>query len=199
MMVGGGLMLCASVAAGMACEAMPSVGAILLVPGVVLLAGAVQLANRGIRCFRRRALIGTPIRSLNRRLIPWTATALVAPAITWWLLSSTLTVSVDALAVTQRASSLLPDSSLGYAVSVGLLAVGLIAGVLRVGIRFGRGARIGPDLILLVFCAVFLMTSLTSEGLVDPLPVLPAMAILLSEGLRALLVLALGVLARRRA
>lgn len=199
MMVGGGLMLCASVAAGMACEAMPSVGAILLVPGVVLLAGAVQLANRGIRCFRRRALIGTPIRSLNRRLIPWTATALVAPAITWWLLSSTLTVSVDALAVTQRASSLLPDSSLGYVVSVGLLAVGLIAGVLRVGIRFGRGARIGPDLILLVFCAVFLMTSLTSEGLADPLPVLPAMAILLSEGLRALLVLALGVLARRRA
>jgi hypothetical protein len=88
---------------------------------------------------------------------------------------------------------------LGYAVSVGLLAVGLIAGVLRVGIRFGRGARIGPDLILLVFCAVFLMTSLTSEGLADPLPVLPAMAILLSEGLRALLVLALGVLARRRA
>lgn len=198
MMVGGGLMLCASVAAGMACEAMPSVGAILLVPGVVLLAGAVQLANRGIRCFRRRALIGTPIRSLNRRLIPWTATALVAPAITWWLLSSTLTVSVDDLAVTQRASSLLPDSSLGYAVSVGLLAVGLIAGVLRVGIRFGRGARIGPDLILLVFCAVFLMTSLTSQGLADPLPVLPAMAILLSEGLRALLVLALGVLARRR-
>lgn len=198
-MVGGGLMLCASLAAGMACEALPSTGAILLVPGVVLLAGAVQLANRGMRCFRRRALIGTPIRSLNRRLIPWTATALVAPAITWWLLSSTLTVSVDDLAVTERASSLLPDSMIGYAASVSLLAVGLIAGVLRVGIRFGRGARIGPDLILLVFCAVFLMTSLTGEGLADPLPVLPAMAILLSEGLRALLVVALGVLARRRA
>ncbi|MFT4514153.1 MAG: hypothetical protein ACI89X_002847 [Planctomycetota bacterium] len=198
MMVGGALMLCASMAAAMACEAMPSAGAILLVPGVVLLAGTVQLANRGIRCFRRRALIGTPIRSLNRRLIPWTATALVAPAITWWLLSSTLNVSVDHLAVTERASSLLPESSLGYAVSIGLLAVGLIAGVLRVGIRFGRGARIGPDLILLLFCAVFLITSMTGEGLADPLPLLPAMAVLLSEGLCALLVLTLGLLARRR-
>ena len=163
------------------------------------MAGAVQLASRGIRCFRRRALIGTPIRSLNRRLIPWTATALVAPAITWWLLSSTLSVSVYDLAVTERASSLLPTSTFGYAASVVLLAAGLLTGVLRVGIRFGRGARIGPDLILLVFCAVFLMTSLTGEGLVDPLPVLPAMAILLSEGLAAILVLALGLLARRRA
>jgi hypothetical protein len=199
MIVGGGLMLCASIFAALACEALPSAGATLLVPGVVLLAGTLQLAGRGIRGFRRRALIGTPIRSLNRRLIPWTATALVAPAITWWLLNSTLTVSVDDLAVTERASSLLPDSPLGYALSVTLLVVGLVAGVLRVGLRFGRGARIGPDLILLVFCAVFLMTSLAGEGFADPLPSLPAMAILLSEGLRALLVLALGLLARRRA
>lgn len=199
MMVAGGLMLCASISAGMACEALPSVGATLLVPAVVLLAATLQLVGRGIRGFRRRALIGTPIRSLNRRLMPWTATALVTPAITWWLLNNSLTVSVGDLAVTERASSLLPDSPLGYAVSVVLLVAGLIVGVLRVGIRFGRGARIGPDLILLVFCAVFLITSLTGEGLADPLPLLPAMAILLSEGLRALLVLALGLLARRRA
>ena len=164
----------------------------------MLLAGAIQLANRGIRCFRRRALIGTPIRALNRRLIPWTATALVAPAITWWLLSSSLTVSVNDLAVTERASSLLPESTLGYAVTALLFVVGLATGVMRVGIRFGRGGRIGPDLILLVFCAVFLIPSLTGEGLVDPLPVVPAMAMLLSEGLRALLVLVLGLLARRR-
>lgn len=199
MIVGGCLMVCASVFAALACEALPSAGATLLVPGVVLLAGTLQLAGRGIRGFRRRALVGTPIRSLNRRLMPWTATALVAPAITWWLLQRTLTVPVADLAVTEQASSLLPGSPIGYAVSVALLMVGLVAGVLRVGLRFGRGARIGPDLILLVYCAVFLMTSLTGEGLADPLPSLPAMAILLSEGLRALLVLTLGLLARRRA
>src|SRR5690606_29912205 len=71
-MVGGGLMLCAAFAAGMACEALPSVGATLLVPGVVLLAGTLQLLPRGLRCLRRRGLVGTPIRALNRRLIPWT-------------------------------------------------------------------------------------------------------------------------------
>ena len=100
--------------------------------------------------------------------------------------------------MTERASSLLPESTFGYAITALLLVVGLVAGVMRVGIRFGRGGRIGPGLILLVFCAVFLITSLTGEGLVDPLPMVPAMAILLSEGLRALLVLALGLLARRR-
>jgi hypothetical protein len=198
LMVGGGLMLCAAFAAGTACETMPSLGATLLVPGVVLLAGTLQLAPRGLRCWRRRGLIGTPIRSLNRRLIPWTAMALVAPAITWWLLSNTLTVSVESLAVTQPASSLLPTSTLGYALSVTLLAIGLLAFVLRVGLRFGRGGRITPDLILLVYCAVFLMTFLLGGRHHEPLPLAPAVAILLSEGARALLVLTLGLAARRR-
>jgi hypothetical protein len=142
-------------------------------------------------------LQGLPIRSLNRRLIPWTATALVAPAITLWLLSSTLTVSVEALAVTERTSALLPENVLGYAVVVALLAVGFVAGVLRVGLKLGRGGRIGSDLILLVYCAVFLMSLWAGEPRYDPLPVLPALAILLSEGLRTLLVLLLGVLRRR--
>lgn len=198
LMMGGGLMLCGSMAAGMACEAMPSVGATLLVPGVVLMAGSVQLGNRGIRCLRRRSLIGTPIRALNRRLIPWTATALIAPAITWWLLISSYSVSVHDLAVTERGSSLLPESAAGHAVAIALLVVGLAAFVLRVGIRFGRGSRIGPDLILLVYCAVFLITYVTGHASVDPLPMLPATAIVMSEGVGALMVLGLGLLARRR-
>lgn len=197
LMVGCGLMFCAAVSAGMACETMPSIGATLLVPGIVLLAGSAQLLPRGLRCLRRRGLQGLPIRSLNRRLIPWTATALVAPAITLWLLSSTLTVSVEALAVTERTSALLPENVLGYAVVVALLAVGFVAGVLRVGLKLGRGGRIGSDLILLVYCAVFLMSLWAGEPRYDPLPVLPALAILLSEGLRTLLVLLLGVLRRR--
>ena len=197
-MVGCGLMLCAAVMAGMACETMPSIGVTLLVPGVVLLVAAVQLLPRGIRCLRRRGMEGLPIWSLNRRLIPWTATALVAPAITVWLLNSTLTVSVDALAVTERTSSLLPVNMLGYGVVVALLGLGLVASVLRVGLTLGRGWRIGPDLILFVYCAVFLMSAWATEHRYDPLPVVPALAIVLSEGLRAVLVLLLGTLPRRR-
>lgn len=197
MMVGCGLMFCAAVMTGMAVETMPSIGVALLLPGLVLLVGSAQLLPRGVRCWRRRGLEGLPIRSLNRRLIPWTATALVAPVITLWLLNSTLTVSVDALAITERTSSLLPENALGYGVAVGLLGVGFVAGVLRVGIRLGRGGRIGPDLILLIYCAVFLSSAWAGDGRYDPLPALPAMAILLSEGLRTLLVLLLGVLRKR--
>ena len=196
--IGFGLMLCASLASAMACEALPSFGATLLVPWIVLVAGACQLAKRGIRCLRRRTLYGTPIPSINRRLIPWTATALAAPAITWWLLSSTLTGGVESLAVTERTSELWPQSTVGYAITVLLLLTGLVAGVLRVGFQLGRGGRIGPDLILLVYCAVFLMTGLTTDRSVDPFPLVPAVAILWSEGLRAWLFLALGMLARRR-
>lgn len=197
LMVGCGLMFCGAIAAALACETMPSIGEALLVPGVVLVLGAVQLGVRGVRCVRRRGLVGTPIRSLNRRLIPWTATALVAPAITLWLLNTTLTVSVDEIARTVRTSGLLPDGHAAYTITVVLLVTGLLAGVLRVGLRFGRGGRIAPDLILFVFCAVFLMTSLTGGQGTDPLPLVPAMAVLLSEGLRALLVLGLGLWARR--
>ena len=197
-MIGFGLMLCASLAAAMACEALPSFGATLLVPWVVLLAGTCQLAKRGVRCLRRRTLYGTPIPSINRRLIPWTATALAAPAITWWLLSSSLTGATESFAVTERASALWPQSMVGYAIAVLLLLTGLVAAVLRVGLQLGRGGRIGPELILLVYCSVFLMTGLATEKSMDPFPLMPAVAILLSEGLRALLFLALGMLARRR-
>jgi len=196
-MVGCGLMFCAAAMAGMACETMPSIGATLLVPGLVLLVASAQLLPRGIRCWRRRGLEGLPIHSLNRRLIPWTATALVAPAITLWLLNSTLTVSVEALAITERTSSLLPEDGLGYGAALLLLVIGLVAGILRVGLKLGRGGRITPDLILLVYCAVFLMSWWLGEARYDPLPALPAMAILLSEGLRTLLVLLLGLLQRR--
>lgn len=196
-MVGCGLMFCAAAMAGMACETMPGIGATLLVPGLVLLVASAQLLPRGIRCWRRRGLDGLPIHSLNRRLIPWTATALVAPAITLWLLRSTLTVSVEELAITERTSTLLPADGLGYGAAMLLLLVGLVAGVLRVGLRLGRGGRIGADLILLVYCAAFLMSWWLGESRYDPLPVLPAMAVLLSEGLRTLLVLLLGVLRRR--
>ena len=198
LMVGGGLMLCAALAAAMTCEVMPSLGTILLLPGIVLLVGSLQLLPRGLRSLRRRGLVGTPIRAINRRLVPWTALALVAPATTWWLLHCTLTVSVEAIAVSTRQSALLPDAGIGYGATALLLGIGLLAFVTRVCMRLGRGGRIGPDLILLVYCALFLLLSLFAADNKDPLPRLPALAIVLSEGLRAILVLVLGLVARRR-
>lgn len=190
---GFGLMFCAASAAAMACETLPSLGTTLLVPGVVLMIGAVQLWPRGFRCLRRRGLNGLPIRSLNRRLTPWTATVLVAAAIALWLQNSSWAVSVESLARTEPTSPLMPSNPLAYGAVVGLLVVGLIASILRVGLQLGRGWRIEPGLILFVYCAVFLMQAWVRERDYDPLPVVPALAILLSEGLRAVMVVLLGV------
>jgi hypothetical protein len=198
LVVAGGLMLCAAVAIAMACEAMPSLGESLLVPGVVLVLAAVQMAVRGRRLLRRRGLMGTPIRAINRRLIPWTALGFVAPAVALWVLRRSYTVSVEQLAVTVPHSSLLPAGTFGSALATVLLALGAGTWIVRVGVRFGRGGRISPQLILFSFCAVFLLTALGDDVPHDPLPLVPAVAVLASEGAHALLVLLLGVLARRR-
>jgi len=196
--VAGGLMLCAAVAIAVTCEAMPSLGEALLVPGVVLVLGAVQMAFRGRRLLRRRGLMGTPIRAINWRLIPWTALAFFAPAVSLWVLNQSYTVSVEQLEVTARHSSLLPQGTFGFALCATLLAVGAVSWIVRVGVRFGRGGRISPELILFSFCAVFLLTALGDPVERDPLPLLPAAAIVIGEGAHAVLVLALGLLARRR-
>lgn len=194
---GGGLMVCAAFACAMACETLPSLGEILLVPGLVLVVAAAQLGSRLLRCGRRRGLIGTPIRAVNRRLLPWTGTSLLAPALTIVLLTATLTATVDELAVTARASELLPAAGFAQVPAWLLLALGLAVGIGRVGLRLGRGARIGPDLVLFVFCAVFLVPAVVGDRNRDPLPQLPAMAVVLSEGLRALVVLLVQVVRRR--
>lgn len=196
--VGGGLMICAAVAIAMACEAMPSLGESLLVPGVVLLLAALQMLLRGRKLLLRRGLMGTPIRAINRRLIPWTALGFFSPAVALWVLSRSYTVSVEQLEVTVRHSSLLPDGAVGFGLAATLLAVGTLSWILRVGVRFGRGGRISPQLILFSFCAVFLLTALGDDVERDPLPLVPAAAVVASEGAHVLMVLVLGVLARRR-
>ncbi|MFK7741629.1 MAG: hypothetical protein AB8H80_15030 [Planctomycetota bacterium] len=203
---GAGLMLCGALAAAMTCETMPSLGKILLVPGLVLVVASIQLGSRTYQCWRRRELEGTPIRAVNRRLVPWTATALLAPAMTIALMRLSWTVPVEALAVTEQVSELLPALSVASLPTFVLMLIGLVAGILRVGLRLGRRAKVGPDLILFVFCALFLMPTLAAAAMgggraavpPDPLPQLPAMAVVLSEGLRTLLELAVRALRRVR-
>ncbi len=195
--VGGGLMVCAAVAIAMACEASPSLGESLLVPGVVLLLAAVQLALRGRRLLARRGLIGVPVRAINRRLIPWTALGFLAPAVALWVQRKSYTVAVDALEVAAPQSALLPQSPAGYGVAAALLVCGAVAWIARLGVRFGRCGRVSPDLVLFSACAVFLLGALQDEVPRDPLPLAPAAAVVVGTGLRAVLALALGALARR--
>lgn len=188
-----GLLLCAAMAIALGCEAVPSLGESLLVPGVVLLAAATALGLRGQRAWRRRGFLRLPIRAINRRLIPWTALGFVAPAVALFVMTRSYSVSVDALEVTAPQGSLLPASESGFACLASFMAVGALALTFRVGARSGRGARISADLILFSYCAVFLLAAFTDDVPRDPLPLAPAAAALAGIGAHALLVAASGL------
>ncbi|HEB53339.1 MAG TPA: hypothetical protein ENI87_08810 [bacterium] len=193
-----GLLLCAALAIALSVETMPSLGVALLVPGVVLLIGSAQLLLRTVRCLRRRGLAGTPVRAVNQRILPWTSVAVAAPAFTVWLLANALTVPVEQIAITERTSALLPTGTFLSPILAGLLLVGALVFVLRVGLRLGRGGRIGPELVLFAFCTLLLLDAALGDGRADPFPRAPAVAVVLGEGGAAVVALAFGVLSRRR-
>lgn len=194
----GGLLGCAAVSIAVACEALPSLGESLFVPGFVLAVSAADLGVRSLRALRRRGLVGTPIRAVNRRLVAWTAFGFLTPAVAFAVLSRSYTVSVEALAVTPPQSPLLPPSPVAWGVVVSLLIVGGAVMVACAGMRLGRGARICPQRVLFAFCAVYLLSAPLEAVARDPLPLAPAVALVIGVGARAALTLGLGLLARSR-
>lgn len=193
-----GLGSCAALALGLATAAVPSHGAPVLLPAFVLTVGASMLAVRGGLVLRRVGLERFPCRAWNARLLPWTALGLLAPAVVVLVLRAAVTGPIEALAATPADVGLLPANAV-VGTAVVLLAVGGAAvAVLRIGLRFGRGARIGAELVLLVYCALELVAFGTAPDGVDRLPVAPALAILLAEGARLLVFGLVWLLARRR-
>ncbi|MCB9877062.1 MAG: hypothetical protein H6835_05615 [Planctomycetes bacterium] len=186
---------CAALCAAFACAALPSIGEVLLVPVVLLLVVSTQLGVRAVRSLRRRGLDGAPVRALNRRLLPWLGLVLASSLLTVVVMNGTAAVAAEHVVAAARDQGLLVGAGFARLVASALAAVGLGVAVARVGLRFGRRGRVGADLVLFVWCALFLVPALREDGR-DALPMAPAMAVLLSEGLRALLVGAL--LLRRR-
>jgi hypothetical protein len=136
-----------------------------------------------------------PMRAVNARLLPWTAMALAAPALTLWLLSrGEGGPPVDAGA-TGSDLGLLPANAFGAASLLTLLVLGALAAVVRAGARLRRGGRIGAELVLFVWCAVVLGGALVRERGTDALPLAVAAAALIAEGAFTVLLLAT---ARRR-
>lgn len=184
---------CASMALGLAVGTLPSAGECLLVPGVVLVLAVLQLAARARRVVRRRGFVRLPVRALNGRLLPWTATTLLAVAAALWSL-----LRAGAAAEAQHPSAsgvgLLPADPWLHFALLAVVGVGAVAGVVRTGLRFGRGGRIGGDVVLLVYCGAHLATALGDPVGIDRLPAAPALAVVLSEGVIALF----GTWKRRR-
>lgn len=182
-----GLSVCASIVLALAIGTLPSLGECLLVPGVVLVLASLQLGLRARRVVRRGGWLRVPIRAINGRLLPWTLVTLLGSAVTVLVLRRTLLGPVEALPTTASAVALLPAEPFLHASLLGLAVLGSLAGVLRTGLRFGRGGRIGADVVLLVFCAVHLAAALGEPPGRDLLPAAPALCVVFSEGLLALL------------
>ncbi|MBL8730131.1 MAG: hypothetical protein JNM25_17040 [Planctomycetes bacterium] len=180
----GGLGLCAVLALGLATAALPSLGASVLLPGLVLTLGAAMLLVRTTRVLRRHGWQRLPHRALNARLLPWTAIALLSPAVVIAVLAAAVAGPIDGLLATPAQVGLLPASTVPRLGAGALMVVGAIAAVLRIGLRFGRGGRIGAELVLLVYCALELVATLGAPPGSDRLPAAPALAVVLAEGAR---------------
>ncbi len=186
---------CASGALGLAVATMASVGECLLVPGVVLVLATLQIGLRGVRILRDRGLLRVPIRAINARLLPWTVATLLAPAVAWWLLVR-VSHGTDATP-SPSPVALLPETVWLRAPLVFLFVVGCASGIVRTGLRFGRGGRIGADVVLLVQCGVFLAAAAGEPAGRDVTPAAPAMAVVTSEGLLALVFVVRRAMLRR--
>jgi len=188
----------AALALSLAVAALPARGAVVLLPGAVLTVLAAQLLLRGRRVWRRQELSGLPIQAINRRLWPWLLAAMLVPAAAFWLLELAVRVPAGALQPTAAVAGLLPASPLQRGALLALLVVGAFTAVVRVGLRTGRRGRVGPDLVLLVYCGLQLAAAWAAGPGTDMLPAVPALAVLLAEGASAVATLGAWLLLRRR-
>jgi hypothetical protein len=177
--------LVASLALGLAVAAFPPRGSAMLLPGVVMSLGALQIGSRALPLRRRFGLFGLPMRAMNRRLWPWTLAALATPAAGLLLLVHTVHVPVDALPATRSEVSLWPAAVWLRLPLQALVGLGALGFVLRVGLRLGRRQRIGPDLVLLCYCSIQLAAAVGAPPGADGLQAAPALAIVGAEGLFA--------------
>jgi hypothetical protein len=182
-----GLGACAALALGLALATLPSAGAPVLLPGLVVTLGAAWLGVRALRVARRTGLERLPCRALNGRLLPWTALALVVPAVAILELEALISAPIEDLPATRSQAALLPGTGWLRGAAWTLLGGGAVAAVLRVGLRLGRGGRIGAEVVLLVYGALGLAAAWGAPPGADPLPAAPALAIVLAEGLRLVL------------
>ncbi len=184
-----GFVLCAAVASGLAVAAFPRHGAPLLVGGVVLTLGALQFGLRSVQVARRRGVTALPIRALNARLLPWTATALLTPAVTMVLLGVVGDGPSDG-ALPSAGADYWPASFALRLAFAAALALGGFTMLLRTGQAWRRRGRIGPDLVLLVAAAVALASGLPQPEGEDRVLLAVPTAVLLAEACWALAMLA---------
>ncbi len=194
-----GIALCACPALALSVAALPSAGAVLLVPWVLLLLVGAQGAIRLVRAGRRRGLVGLPIHAANRRLLGWLLLVVGATITTWWLLGTAVNGSIESLERSPSAVSVLPANEFARGAASVLLVLGAGSALVRTGLRFGRRGRVAADLVVFVYCAVLAAASLGVVAGRDQLQLAAPVAILLAEGSSVLAWLVRRITVARRA
>lgn len=159
----------------------PSLGLLLLVPGVVMILVAAQLAVRVVIVVRRRGLLSWPYAAANRRLLPWIGVALSTPLVAWWLLQVVVVGPCEVLVPTAAGVGLLPTGQPWRSVLLVLLWLGGLGGVFRLGVALGQRSSLAPALVLWSAVLLALLGGL-ADASADRLPQAPAAAIVLAEG-----------------
>ncbi|MCC6775006.1 MAG: hypothetical protein IT360_27825 [Gemmatimonadaceae bacterium] len=159
---------------------MPPLGTALLVPTVPFRLIALQAMLRALRIGARRRFLVVPARAITARLFGPALAALLAPVAALVLMVGG--VQGQGPASTVVPASLLPPSTLPHAAVLASAGFGGLAFLLGAGMRFGRGGRIGADLVLAAYCATQLLHP-QFAGERDPTPAAPAVALLMANGL----------------
>lgn len=183
-----GLALCGVAAQALTVALLPSQGAALLLPAGMLAVLAVQLALRARRVVRRGGWLRWPVRAINRRLLPWTALSFLTPAAAMWGLARTLRGPADAALPSATELGLLPAGVGGWLLG-GLLALGAVAMLVRVGATFRASGRASAELALAIACTAMFAAYLRAPAGADLLPMAFPAAVLLAEGAHAALLL----------
>jgi len=173
--------VCAVACSCLGVATQPSLGLLLLVPGVVMTLSAVRLAVRVVAVVRRRGVLHLPYAATNRRLLPWIGTALLTPLVAWWLLQVVVVGPSEGLLRTPSEVGLLPAGQPWRTVVLALLWLGGCGAVFRLGMALGQRSSLAPALVLWTGVLLCLLGGLADPG-TDRLPQAPAAAIVLAEG-----------------
>lgn len=172
---------CVGICLGLGVATQPTLGLLLLVPGVVMTLLAARLCWRVGSVVRRRGLLHLPYAAANRRLLPWIGTALLTPTVALLLLQVVVVGPSEGLLPTASGAGLLPAGQPWRGMLLALLWLGGLGGVFRLGTALSQRSALAPSLVLWIGVLLSLLGSLAADG-VDRLPQAPGAAIVLAEG-----------------
>ena len=160
----------------------------LLLPTATLFLAVLTWVLRLPRVARHRGLARMPVRAFALRLGPWVGTAFFTLFFSWLIFSSELGPSSVPHVSTATTAGIYPEPLFVRLPTVVLTVLGALSLVLRTGVDLGRTARLSPASVLLVFAAIVLVDRLLHGEGVDGLPAALALAVLIAEGLRVVVV-----------